>query len=205
MNYRVFPFFCLTLFGSLITVVAQNGLDLPYRVELGKRKNVVWGREITEFNLGDKWYNAFYPLYYRIDEGQWERIGPGGRNIRPYIPDTEFSSQHFRAFKRRTKLSYLALSTSMLSFMGWSIASLDYAVTNNDPSYRAFLNPRSLLFLGGFLGGFWLGVEWNARADLDLFMAMRGELTPSEPGSLTIWRLGTATGPFPGLALQCQF
>ncbi len=205
MNNRV----CYSLLTVLLTpifLLSQNSLDLNYNVELGKRKNMLWSREIKEANLGDKWFNAFYPIYYRVGEQGWKKIGRKGKNIRPFIPDTEFSVYHFKSFRRKTSLSYVALSTSMLSFMGWSVASLDYAIQNRDPSHRAFLNPRSLLFLAGFVGAYWLGVEWNSKADLDLFMAMHGDPSAPDPKEQGYsWRFGTSTSQAPGLALQLNF
>jgi len=185
---------------------SQNGLDLSYSVELGKRKNVIWDREIKEANIGDKWYTSYYPLYFKVgDEGKWDRVGPRGKNVRPYVPDTEFSTQHFRSFQKKKRRSYWALAGAGISLMGCSYSSLSYGIQNRDISHRMFLNPQSLAFLSGYIGGYLLGTHWNTQADLDLFMALHGSPIDWKHSRKVSWQVGSST-LFPNaLALQMQF
>lgn len=171
-------------------------------IQLGKRKNNIWSRQIQEVNLGNT-FTSYQPLFFKThDDAEWQRVGVLGKNIFPFLPTNDFSLSYFNKYKSKKVRSYWCLGLSTTSIIAWGLSSLDYGLKHRDPSIRAFINPRSLLCLGSYFGFALLGSHWNAKGDLDLFTAIKGDLVEPQKESIS-WYLGLSGNG--GVALALQF
>ncbi len=164
---------CLIL-STFVSCFSQNSRQADTNILIGKRKNIIWDRKITGKNIGNMFYNSYYPIYFKPSiKTQWQKIGLLGQNIQPYLSDNDSSYKLFRKYRQNKGISYASLPVTSACLLIWAYSAGAYNLRNNigkDPIYifGSYLRPYSLVFLGSYFVSYYLGMRFNARGDIYL-------------------------------------
>lgn len=174
MKHR-FIFLTILLISLAVTSEAQIHYRLQDTVSfLGKRKNIIWGRNIASENLGNMWYTYYYPLYFRSKiNSKTRRVGLFGQNIKPYFENNYVAMDYFKEYRLKKSLSYITLPASMGCLFGWVYTAAENRVYLEDTPFRSLTHPIPLTFLAGYLALFYTGMYINTDADIDLLTAVQ--------------------------------
>ncbi|MCS7037136.1 MAG: hypothetical protein RMJ33_12890 [Saprospiraceae bacterium] len=142
-------------------------------INLGKRKNVVWSRNISPDNLGHP-YTYYYPIYFQNDRHpSYTRSGVFGGRLRHELnlnlPEV---ADDFRRYKRDKQLSYVLLGGAATALFAWSYTSVDYMARTDKVTTGAFFRPPQILLLGACAVSFGGSIHLNLRGDKHLQRAV---------------------------------
>jgi hypothetical protein len=157
------------------TSYAQQNDTIMLNLELGKRGNLLFNRQISFHNLG-VYSSPFARIFFRESKmDEYKSIGFLGRKIKPFLQNNPLAIIEYKKFRNYKIASYATLASTPIVAVAWLASASFYNRRSAFVRRRGPLNlfPDGAFYLFPFsVAGLWVGsVLLNQQADHHLLMA----------------------------------